>query len=365
MPGKSEIQWCTDVWNPTTGCTRVSAGCDHCYAFTLHDRRHAAYVAGAKLPPQYARPFSEVQLMPERLAVPLRWREPRRIFVDSMADLFHADVPDAFIAQVFTTMALVPRHTFMILTKRPQRMQRLLRDERFQEEIGALGWPNPLTGAQRAGPTPWPLPNVWLGVSVENQEAAYRVDWLVRTPAAVRFLSCEPLIGPLDLAHWLPVPTDDSTPYWGADCDETGCQAPATFTRPGRQFPTMIRECRAHVERVDWVIVGGESGRDARPMHPDWARDLRDQCVEAGVPFFFKQWGEWTEVDGPRCQRLNQAAARTGTWMRRDGTLVPRRFDGPDRHSPYGTSIMARLGKHKTGRELDRQTWDQLPGEGS
>lgn len=285
MGDHSGIQWTDATWNPTTGCTRVSDGCTNCYAFTLHDQRHAAYVAGRfpDAPAQYHRPFAEVQLIPERLSLPLRWTKPRRIFVDSMSDLFHADVPTEFIAKVFAVMAASPRHTFQVLTKRPQRMQRLLTSDSFVEEIdeqegeiaGSLQWCH----LNLPDPMPWPLPNVWLGTSVENQEAAYRIDWLVKTPAAVRFLSCEPLIGPLDLSPALTLRTgplvEPISAYGGG------------AVRVGDPL-------------LHWVIVGGESGPDYRPLDLDWARVLRDQCVAAGVPYFFKQVGGRTAKAGGR-----------------------------------------------------------------
>lgn len=272
MPGESSIEWCTHTWNPCVGCTRVSAGCDNCYAFALHDQRHAAWKAGRfpEAPGQYHKPFSEVQLLPERLTVPIRWTKPRRIFVNSMSDLFHAEVPAAFIAAVFAAMAASPQHVFQILTKRPQRMSRLLSDpdfpgviERAAEDVaGSAGWCH----LNLPDPLPWPLPNVWLGTSVESQEVAWRIDWLVKTPAAVRFLSCEPLLGPLDLGKWLwdPIPE-------GGDWDSSCCP-----DDPPRRD-------------LHWVIVGGESGPDHRHMDSGWVRSLRDQCVEAGVPFFVKQ----------------------------------------------------------------------------
>jgi protein gp37 len=201
----------------------------------------------------------------------LRWRKPRKVFVNSMSDLFHADVPDEFIARVWAVMSNAPRHTFQILTKRHGRMRSLLSSARFLDlfdiEWCALpDWNDRLPDPDR---TPishlndGPLPNVWLGVSVEDQQRAdLRIPALLDTPAAVRFLSCEPLLGPVDLSPWLDIEVDCGDP-------SDGCPRPA----------------------LGWVIVGGESGRGARPMHPGWARSLRDQCIAAGVPFHFKQWG--------------------------------------------------------------------------
>lgn len=299
MANMTAIEWTEVTWNPVTGCDRVSAGCDHCYALTLAKRLKAMgnprYQNDGN--PKTSGPGFGVTLHRDKLDEPHRWRTPRRIFVNSMSDLFHADVPDVFIDDVFQTMALSPQHTFQILTKRPQRMYRYV--SKVVDRLVPRG----------------PLPNVWLGTSVENQEAAYRIDWLVKTPAAVRFLSCEPLLGPLDLRHWLPVPIAPNLAAWGRLCDETGCPNLARCERPGREFDTPIHECPLHAERLDWIIAGGESGPRFRPLDLDWARELRDQCVAAGVPYFFKQVG----------------------------------------------GIRPKAG----GRELDGRTWDQMPaGQG-
>ena len=232
----THIEWTDETWNPVVGCTKVSQGCKRCYAKTLHDKRHRAVLAGKKLHPQYLQPFETVQLMPERLDAPLHWRKPRRVFVNSVSDLFHEDVPDEFIGDVFRIMAEAERHTFQILTKRPGRM---------------LAWFNEYLPEACSGEPPapiWPLPNVWLGVSIENQKAAdERIPLLLETPAAVRFLSCEPLLGPIELPD---------------DC--TG---------------------------LDWVIVGGESGRDARQCDVIWIEDIIAQCDFGGVACFVKQLG--------------------------------------------------------------------------
>ncbi len=228
MSGLSAIEWTTRTWNPLTGCTRVTEGCRNCYAFTLHDMRHEVYTrtggvlpGGKRLPVQYARPFSDVQLLPERLEQPLHMRQPTTFFVNSMSDLFHSAVPDAYIVQVFDVMRRAFWHTFQVLTKRAGRLRRL---------GPLLSWP----------------PNVWMGVSIELDSLTPRADALRVVPATVRFLSCEPLLGPL---------------------------------------PSLS------LEGLQWVIVGGESGLGSRPMQEAWAVDLRDRCVSAGVPFFFKQWG--------------------------------------------------------------------------
>lgn len=268
------IQWCDDTWNPVVGCDRVSPGCAHCYAKTKHDQRHKAYLAG-KLQniPQYAHPFEVVQLKPERLMDPLRWRRGRRVFVNSVSDLFHDDVPFEFIDRVFAVMALARRHTFQVLTKRPARMFDYFDKHYTRHKVaaaavefsgkkdGALG-----TCDHDVCNAPFPLPNVWLGVSVENQRFAdERIPLLMETPAAVRFLSCEPLLGHLEL-----------------DFDDI-----AWRDGEGRY--------------LDWVIVGGESGKDARLCDLDDVTDVVAQCDLAGVACFVKQLGAVPMVG---CERL-------------------------------------------------------------
>lgn len=287
MSANSTIEWCEASWSPTTGCDRVSAGCDHCYAMTLAKRLKG--MGSAKYQndgdPATSGPGFGITEHPDALTIPLRWRKPRRIFVDSMSDLFHAGVSDEFIARVWAVMAACPQHTFQILTKRHGRMRSLLNSPRWPglvfDAVRAL--PDIVGGAplrhydaarvwaespELAGELPAPLPGVWLGVSVEDQKAAdLRIPALLDTPATVRFLSCEPMIGSVDLGRWT-VP------------DGTG-------TRP----------C---IPDLSWAICGGESGKGARPMDPEWARQLRDQCVTARVPYFFKQWGGITPKAGGR-----------------------------------------------------------------
>ena len=214
MARDSSIEWTSSTWNPVTGCTKISPGCKHCYA-----ERMAIRLAGMKQP-RYRNGF-EVTLHPDLISAPLHWRQPRMIFVNSMSDLFHEDVPEAFIAEVFDTMVAAHWHTFQILTKRAGRL------------------------AEIAAGLPWPI-NIWMGVSVESPRYVHRIERLRGVPAAVRFLSIEPLLAPIP-----------SLPLTG----------------------------------LDWVIVGGESGPGARPMEADWVREIRDRCVGSGVPFFFKQWG--------------------------------------------------------------------------
>jgi len=289
MSDHSHIEWTDATWNPATGCTKVSSGCDHCYAETFAERFR-------DVPGHHFEHGFDLTLRPERLAVPTRWRRPRRIFVNSMSDLFHAAVPDDFIAAVFAVMAMTPRHTYQVLTKRHARMRTLLAHPLFAHRVCQAG--RDLAGCQQdwlaagrmfAGP----LPNVWLGVSVETQRwADVRIPALLATPAAVRWVSCEPLLGPVDLTPWLKHaqlacercthrgPLDwHSAHLWG------NCACPCHPPRPPRPA---------------WVVVGGESGHHARPMHPDWARAIRDLCVVAQVPLLFKQWGGRTPKAGGR-----------------------------------------------------------------
>lgn len=267
MSDKTGIEWTQSddgtpgaTWNPVTGCTKVSPGCDHCYAATFAERWRG--VDG-----HYFEQGFDVQLRPDKLDQPLKWTRGRRIFVNSMSDLFHDSVPDEYIAAVFTVMAKAPQHTFQVLTKRHGRMRSLLSSDGFQVmcfvAAASRGWD--LEGTQ------WPLPNVWLGVSAEDQHwADIRVPALLRTPAAVRFVSAEPLIGRIELRHHLAgwCPEHD---FPGGRCVDRG--------HPGG------------VQHLSWVIGGGESGPGARPCELAWLRSLRDQCAEWGVPYFLKQLG--------------------------------------------------------------------------
>jgi len=288
MSERSAIEWTDTTWNPTTGCTKVSPGCDHCYAERIVER-----FAGKGS-------FAVVTRSEPKLFAPFTWRKPRRVFVNSMSDLFHDQVPDAFIVQVFSVMARTPRHTYQLLTKRHGRMRSLLSTDGFRDAVLAL-----TPGAL------WPLRNLWLGVSVEDQpRAALRIPALLDTPAWIRWLSCEPLLGPIDL---------DAADH-DARCDGG----------------------------IDWLVVGGESGPGARPMHPDWARGLRDQCADSAIPFFFKQWGEWVAAPSNYGPDVPQRA-------RHATELVFSRASDVD------GQIMLRRGKKTAGRELDGRTFDEFP----
>lgn len=253
MSGKTNIEWATRSWNPTVGCDRVSDGCTNCYAYYLHDRMRfapnvraaraagyrtptAARAEGARLPlsRQYDVPFSSVQLLPGRLKDPGRWREPELVFVDSMADLMHDAVPDGFLDDVFAEMEAIRRHIYFVLTKRPARLRDYVR--------------------RRYGGAPVPA-HIWLGTSVEDERVLERVDILREAPARVRFLSCEPLIGPID---------------------------------------------KIELDGIHWVITGGESGRRRRRFDPAWARTVRRRCRQNDVAFFHKQNGGLTPKSGGR-----------------------------------------------------------------
>ena len=334
MSDKTKIEWTDATWNPVTGCTKVSEGCDHCYAETIAHR----FAGTAAYPNGF-----DVTLRPERLDQPLRWQRPRRIFVNSMSDLFHKDVPDEYIARVFAVMALAPQHTFQVLTKRPGRMRSLLSSQHFLQEV-RFAHVFHMEEALPANPNNlvpvWPLPNVWVGTSVENQKwAGVRTDQLRATPAAVRFLSCEPLLGAVLLCR----------------CDGAAYEV--------KRHPLIVNQaCPLHgFPRLDWVIVGGESGPHARPMHPAWARSLRDQCTAAGVPFLFKQWGEWgLQGDSTRQCFIwpDGTALEAGETQRSPINGLPIPAAVPARP---GWVHMVRVGKRAAGRELDGRTWDEYP----
>lgn len=368
MSAKSGIEWTDATWNPTVGCTKVSPGCDHCYAETLVDTRMhpasrarasrlaqrvaetndggdslavltASYLAEQPFPTS----FDVVSLRSDKfLMLPLTWQSPRRVFVNSLSDLFHKDVPDEFIARVFAIMALAGQHTFQLLTKRHARMRSLLSSPAFADEddglvaewVGRLAT-SPCVDLGRIG---WPLPNVWGGVSVEDQDWTRRVDALLRTPLAVRFLSVEPMLGPVRLCI----------------CDGAAFEV--------KEHPFIVNDrCPLHgAVRVDWVICGGESGPGARPMHPDWVRSLRDQCTTAGVPFLFKQWGNWApDASG---------GVRNGdVCMSPDGDTYTVDRDYICAHNESEGTWLRNVGKKAAGRMLvepdgsGSRTWDEYP----
>lgn len=315
------IEWADKTWNPLLGCERVSAGCDGCYAISTatiragnpHPKVAAAFAGLTERRDGRLDWTGRINLLPERLNQPLHWRKPIRIFVNSQSDLFHKDVPDYFIAQVFAVMSVAHQHTFQLLTKRHGRMRSLLSSPEFHRLVAdtapVYGGGNPDL-AQDYVSTNWPLPNVHIGVSVEDQKTAdLRIPALLNTPAAVRWLSCEPLLGPVSLIGWLN--------------GGFGTVAPSD---------------------LGWCVVGGETGAKSRPMKLAWARNLRDECVAAGVPFFFKQWGDWV----PPSQMTED------TFMS---------WDVDNGSSAYDRDVPWRVGKKRAGRLLDERTWDEFPAE--
>ncbi|MEC4837497.1 phage Gp37/Gp68 family protein [Mycobacteroides chelonae] len=342
MGDKTGIEWTDATWNPVTGCDKVSPGCDHCYAMKMAKRLKAMGSAKYQTDgdPRTSGPGFGVARHPGTLAYPLTLKEPTRIFVNSMSDLFHDKVPDEYIAEVFAVMACAYQHTFQVLTKRHGRMKSLLSSADFVSMVDkeSLAYDRSPLGHRAIK---WPLRNVWLGVSAENQQwADIRIPALLDTPAAVRFVSGEPLLGPIELKqHWLHPVMREPSP-----------ENHAVGRRIGKANG---------VGFIDWVIVGGESGPGARPMHPDWARSLRDQCVAAGVPFLFKQWGEWAPNQHPplRACVCDWYDGREADICRNDPC---RKLSKP----PYvddPRAQMQRVGKKRAGRELDGRTWDQYP----
>ena len=340
MADNTGIEWTDATWNPVVGCSIVSPGCTNCYAMQMAARiekmqPESHYAGTTKRVNGNAVWTGKVALAPDHiLTAPLRWTKPRRIFVNSMGDLFHESVPDEWIDRVFAVMALCPQHTFQILTKRSWRMREycgdiegsyniataildLLIDRKIDGKITDES--NPLAD-ERADDDPalkkWPLPNVWLGVSAEDQARAdERIPDLLAIPAAVRFVSAEPLLSALDLVPYL-------SPH---------------FQSESADFPKL--------GELDWVIAGGESGPSARPMHPDWARSIRDQCQDARVPFFFKQWGQWAPWDD-------------------DNWSLPDGWDDVEAHDKAitidGVEFLS-VGKRRAGRLLDGREWREFP----
>ncbi len=289
---KTKIEWSESVWNPVTGCRKISPGCMHCYAETLAKRLKAMGQAN------YKNGF-DLTLQPHMLDIPLKRKKPTVYFVNSMSDLFHKDVPDEYIDKVFAVMALAKQHTFQILTKRGCRMREF--SWRLCKE-GVLKIDTPHDNIRL--PESYPLPNVWFGVSVENRAMKQRIDQLRQTHAVVRFLSLEPLLqdlGELDLRG------------------------------------------------IHQVIVGGESGFKARPVHPDWVRSIRDQCIAQGVAFFFKQWGEWFPA--------TEKPAENGKWSIGKAKALSHIHLWKDENE----NVSLKIGKKNAGRFLDGEIWNEYP----
>jgi protein gp37 len=301
----TKIEWTDKVWNPVTGCTKVSAGCKNCYAERLF---HRAYPDRA---------FTDVRVHPDRLDQPFHWKKPCRIFVNSMSDLFHESVPDDFIDAVFMTMAQcdptapakAPQDIFQILTKRPDRMLEFIREiQRERDWIEGV----------------FPLSNVWLGVSIEDQATAdERIPLLLQTPAAVRFVSYEPALGPVNFARYL-------APHYRGE------------------------------QHLNWLIAGGESGPNTRPAHPDWFRGARELCISFGIAYFFKQWGEWQDGSGSRDHELCVYADGRSCALTQEAIIEEEKRSGKMHNESHGV-VMSRVGKKRAGRLLDGREWNEFP----
>ena len=339
--GSTKIEWATKSWNPVTGCSPISEGCAHCYAARMANR-----LRGRCGYPK-DEPF-QVTIHEDRLEDPMRWKKPQRIFVGSMTDLFLKEpnfdsVRDhygRFIPPIFDVIDQCPHHTFMFLTKRPSHMAQVLCGEWSCDAYGD-SW------HFREGK---PMANVWIGVTCENQARAdERIPILLQIPAAKRFVSLEPMLGEVDLREYV-------------------------WERPIRPSVGLMEERLVYRPSLDWVILGGETGPGARPMHPDWVRSVRDQCQAAGVPFFFKQWGEWVPFgqalsDGTRLNHTSAIDVKMGHHrIELDGlSSVAPKYNAYGRiwSKPFPVgSYGLRVGKKAAGHLLDGREWRELPGAG-
>lgn len=377
---KTKIEWCArpgtqpETWNPTTGCDKVSQGCKNCYAEVMHRRLRGMY------PEKYSHDFlGTVKTHEDVLTLPLTWKKPRTVFVNSMSDLFHEQVPFDFIDKVFAIMALTPQHTYQVLTKRADRMKEYmdqyeigviedLADEFISEFFLPRGLVPPLPwywenfgkdedGIHQGGKWEYDdpnisfLPNVWMGVSVEDQKAANeRIPFLLQVPAAIRFLSCEPLLGKINLDECL-----------RPAMDLLEAEAPGLTKAFGELMSA------AGINYINWVIAGGESGHHARPMHPDWVRNLRDQCRTAVVPFFFKQWGQWVDHDNYKAlhEQFYFKKGHCQLYLGIKGNELE--LPSPHTHITDDTLVgesaakMYMVGKHHSGNLIDGRKWNQFP----
>lgn len=369
MAGKTKIEWTDATWTPIrarnlrTGkagwhCEHATTGCEFCYAESMNLR------LGTGLPfkPGHRRDI-EIFLDETMLTQPLRWKKPRMIFVCSMTDLFARFVTDEWLDRIFAVMALCPQHVFQVLTKRPERMRRYITADRIRGQIAErlaelyVGIPDvarrwPLTAERAIASAHWPIPNVWLGVSAEDQATANeRIPDLLATPAAVRWVSAEPLLGPIDFT-WLDDGLRDGTRLIiDALTGSVICGEDVIDGVFGNPDP-----------KLDWIVAGGESGPNARPMHPDWARSIRDQCTAAAVPFLFKQWGAWIGAEelhlGKRLRLRRRLSERPLTFTEAAdlATALSVRYE----HQSDGTTLL-RAGKKAAGRLLDGRTHDAYP----
>ncbi len=368
MANQTKIEWTDATWNPVTGCSIVSPGCTNCYAMQMAGTRLKNHPSRKGLTNQVNDNHvwtGEVRFNEQWLTQPLHWKKPRMIFVCAHGDLFHEDVPDEWIDKIFAVMALCPQHIFQVLTKRPERMRAYFSYNRLTKiseaaEITAIdfrkyyliGGPTSYNSAVTAilQRNNWPLPNVWLGVSVENQETANeRIPYLLSTPAAVRFVSAEPLLGKIDLNYIMP----DKAKYYNNGYPCYDVLSGRKMNNDAMNFTISTKTYK----KLDWVITGGESGKNSRPMHQDWARSLRDQCAEAKVPFFFKQWGEWSCIydrdnDDPNWTDCPKAKTNKERYINLDGG-----------HGFHGDRVcfVKKVGKNKAGRLLDGIEHNAMP----
>jgi protein gp37 len=334
MSDKSKIEWTDATWQPITGCTILTPGCTNCYAMKLAGGRLRNHPSrkGLTKPSKNGPVWTgEVRFNEQWLMQPLSWREPRRVFVCAHGDLFHEDAPDEWIDRVFAVMALCPQHTFQVLTKRAERMRDYLTNP---PDAFSVRWHHVADEALMIDPSlptgeggwalqlekRWPLPNVWLGVSCERPEEDHRISSLLCTPAAIHFVSLEPLLAETWIHDYLPGGVENYPSY------------------------------------LDWVIVGGESGSNARPMHPQWARDIRDQCKAAGVAFFFTQWGEWEHWEETAPWNPDRGCAMTPDGRMYDDARIIRK-------APVDRlfCLMQRVGKKAAGCKLDGIEHNEFP----
>jgi len=371
MSAKTGIEWTDATWNPIRGCSRVSEGCRNCYAETRANRfcgpgqPYEGLIQIGADGKGNGKWSGQIRFVEEHLFDPLRCKKPRRIFVNSMSDLFHENVTDEMLDKIFAVMALCPQHTFQVLTKRPERMSRYLSGDYGEGRIRisrncigaeAVRLYDVVHAKRLVDPRSqygWPLPNVHLGVSVEDQPSAdKRIPLLLQTPAAVRFISAEPLVWELKLLwKWV----SKGHPFGGGPM--------VNLNEPWAD--------PKEIPGLDWVIVGGESGPGARPMHPDWARSLRDQCVAAGVPFFFKQWGEWLGTETVATERGWRLNTQCGIPLHAMNLTKIRKWDGDvcrtasenettDSFMGAGSKLSFLVGKKAAGRLLDGREWNEM-----
>lgn len=359
----SKIEWTEQTWNPIVGCSLESPGCTNCYAIKLAGRLAlmgtAAHYEGTTQKTKAGFVWTgKINVAPDSiLLAPLKRRKPTTYFVNSMSDLFHPDVPDDVIDRVFAVMALCPQHKFQVLTKRSARMRTYLTGPhcfRIADRILEIDRTSAASlRAIAAINSMYPLPNVWLGVSVEDQvRANERIPDLLNTPAAVRFLSCEPLLGPVDLTRVF-------IGEGGLDCAADAPSEWKSIKTLRFIVNSLIGAPSINWGKIDWVIVGGESGPGARPMHPDWARSIRDQCAAAGVPFHFKQWGEWAPgecIGEPLTRTETGAHFFNGAWSFED--FSPR--IAAELHID-DEPVLWQCGKKRAGRLLDGVQHDGMP----